>query len=83
MHFVAPDPDYDTDDDFYGTITGYTAPDLFDIEGQNCAGEERKLMERKLMKVKLPHLHLYLVVRPPSALRADPRVFQRVGSSKY
>jgi hypothetical protein len=79
VHFVAPDPDYDTDDDFYGTITGYTAPDLFDIEGQNSAGEERKLM-----KVKLPQLHLYLVVRPPSAaLRADPRVFQRVGSSKY
>lgn len=81
VHFVGPDPDYDLVDDFYGTITGYTAPNLFDIEGHNHAREERKLM-----KVTLPHLHLYLVVRPPSAraaLRADPRVFQRVGSSKY
>ena len=81
VHFVAPHPDYDFAEDFYGTITGYTAPNLFDIEGHNYASEERKLM-----KVKLPYLHLYLVVRPPSAraaLRADPRVFQRVGSSKY
>jgi hypothetical protein len=35
--------DYDADDNFYGTITGYTAPGLFDIEGQTRAGEERKL----------------------------------------
>jgi hypothetical protein len=41
VHFISTYDD--ADDNFYGTITGYTAPGLFDIEGQTRAGEERKL----------------------------------------